>query len=132
MSVSFLDHQDPLNPLNGRRFQSGADLATVLADLRARPPFFCEIIGDKGFKQLLGVGPGQCCVQHSASSGEPPYLMAVGDSKAPLDEYVEFLSGNTLTPVARRYCVSFDLMTEVVVHFVAHGDRLPTLEWEEI
>jgi hypothetical protein len=107
-------------------------LCNLLDDLRARPPSLCEIIGDNGFKLLLGVGTDWCCVQHSPSDGSLPYLMAVGRPEGSTKTFKEFLTANTLTPVMERYCLPFEIMKGIAMHFLDHGERLASVTWEEI
>jgi hypothetical protein len=132
VKVKFLDHQDRGNPLNGTEIVSRDALSRVLDGLRGREPFFCEIVGENGFKLLLGVGADYSCAQHSPSDGSTPYLMAVADPDESVDEFQEFLTANTLTPVPKRYCLSFDRMKEIALHFLEYGDRVSGVTWEEI
>jgi len=132
VKVTFLDHQDRGNPLNGTEIVSRDALSGALDGLRVREPFFCEIVSENGFKLLLGVGADCSCVQHSPSDGSTPYLMAVNDPGGSVDEFKEFLTANTLTPVPKRYCLSFDRMKEIALHFLESGDRAPSVTWEEI
>ena len=77
MKAQFFDRQDTTNSLNRTDVKSLADLQNVLGSVRDRPPFYAELLGDNGFKLLLGLGPKEGGVQFSSVKGEPPYLMAV-------------------------------------------------------
>jgi hypothetical protein len=47
-------------------------------------------------------------------------------------EGVEFLIGNTPTPVPSRYCVPFDTLKDVAEYFQMTGERSSVVRWEEI
>src|SRR5690242_20342641 len=106
MTVTFFDRQDKLNPLNGTMIQDPGEVAQLLKSLQHRTPFLCELIGDNGYNLLLGIGATCGCSQYSRGDGNPPYLMAIGDDQAASEEYVEFLTADTPTPIARRYCIT--------------------------
>jgi hypothetical protein len=48
------------------------------------------------------------------------------------NEFIEFLTCNTPTPVPRRFCVPFDTVERIAAHFIETGDRWPGVLWEEI
>lgn len=77
MIVEFFDRQDDANPMNGSRVDGVEPLLRVLDAQQDRDPFFAELVGANGFKLLVGLGGAVGCLQFSASTGEPPYLMAV-------------------------------------------------------
>ena len=132
MTVRFFDRQYESNPLNGRILERDSELLETLESLRSRPPFFAELVGQNQYNLLIGLGGPNGSVQYSRTDGVPPYLMAVGPNGGPSGEYLEFLIGNTPTPVPRRYVLPFDLVKEVAVHFARTGERSPAVLWEEI
>jgi hypothetical protein len=130
--VEFFDRQNGQNPLNGCVFTQTTDLLALLNQLQQRDPFFCEFLGQNDHKILLGIGGTVGCVQYSGKNGDPPYLMAVSADPDSLTERREFLIGDTLTPVASRYCLSFDTVREIAAYFQMTGERSPIVSWEEI
>ncbi len=132
MNVTFFDRQDKLNALNGTRMGDPNAVAEVLKSLQHRTPFLCEFIGDNGYNLLLGVGRQCCCSQYSRGDGSPPYLMAIGNEQAGSEEYVEFLTADTPTPIARRFCITSDAIEKIAKHFVMTGQQCPGVTWEEI
>ena len=104
----------------------------MLASMRARPPFFAELICDNGYKLLLGLGASEGCVQFSSTEGDPPYLMAVADNAEAAIGDVEFLMGDTVTPVSRRYCLPYDVVADIAVVFVDTGNPKSDVHWEAI
>ncbi|HEY7300212.1 MAG TPA: hypothetical protein VH684_20150 [Xanthobacteraceae bacterium] len=132
MAATFYDRQDEHNPLNGSQLAFGAAVHRIIDEFSTRRPFFCELIGENGYKLLLGIGKNIGCAQHSACDGRPPYLMAVGDSVLNFDDCGEYLIGNTLTPVPRRYCVPIDTVKQIASYFIETWDRYPEVRWEEI
>lgn len=128
----FFDRQDLSNPANGSVLPSSVELRQLLARLSNRPPFFAELIGDNGYKLLLGIGTNQACVQHSAEDGSPPYLMAVAHDATDSAGRVEFLIGDTPSPVPMRYCIPYQTMLDIAARFVDAGIRDTRVAWEEI
>ena len=131
MKTQFFDRQDPHNPANGRVVMSPAELRALLETMRDRPPFFAELIGDNGFKLLLGLGGGEGCVQFSPLDGSPPYLTTVGSDLPVPGEVMEFLISDTPTPVPRRFCVPYETVLQVADAFVLTGSRRGDVRWEE-
>jgi hypothetical protein len=132
MKAVFSDMQDPSNPLDGAAIHDRQELLALLERLRDRDPFVCELVGENGYKLKMGIGPGVACVQHGPSDGDTPYLMAVGPQKHCDQEYVEFLLGDTPTPIAQRFCLPFEMAGEIASYFVETGQRWPDAAWEEI
>lgn len=77
MKVSFFDLQEGDNPLNGSPLVSGEETLNLLERLKFRDPFMCELVGENGYKLLMGLGGSVASVQYSRSDGEPPYFEAV-------------------------------------------------------
>ena len=132
MIFTFFDRQEKLNPLNGTKMADPEKFAQLLESLRHRKPFFCELIGDNGYTLLLGVGEEYGCSQYTRSDGNPPYLMALGNKENHSDQYLEFLTADTPTPIARRYWLSFETLKRIARHFLATGQNFAQVDWEEI
>jgi hypothetical protein len=94
--------------------------------------FFCEIEGENGSKLLVGVGGKWSCIQHSAIDGSPPYLMAMPREPRLGVNDMEFLMGNTPTPVHGRYILSAELVEKVISFFVETGKKSELVKWEQI
>ena len=133
MIVRFFDRQDSSNVLNGDVITSVEALAEILDGLRERDPFFCELIGDRT-KLLVGIGGEIGCAQFSATDGDPPYLMAtVSDFSSTVDEeFIEFLAGDTPSPVPNRYALPMDVTCAIAKYFLETGERSKAVSWEEI
>jgi hypothetical protein len=128
---SFFDRQDDDNRLNGTTINNQKELLALLESFASKAPFFCELIGENGFNLLLGIGP--CgCAQYSASNGSPPYLMAVGSTTDDVKGHIEFMSGNTPTPVSKRYALSVDVVREIAIAFQETGRPSNGVSWEEV
>jgi len=140
--TQLFDRQDPTSPISGRIINNSAELRSALASVRERAPFFAELIGENGFKLLLGLGGDKGCAQFSSVAGSAPYWMAVacrGDE--PSEEKLQspdrepqmtYLIGDTPTPVPRRYCLPFESIMNIAEAFVQTGGRTPEVSWEEI
>jgi hypothetical protein len=132
MKVEFFDREDRTNPLNGTELVTDVELSSLIEGLRSRPPFFCELMGENGFKLLVGIGDDVGCVQHSAWDGNSAYLMATNNSVFDINDCVSFLIGGTPTPVARYYCMSMELVKQIANYFIKTGDRCADVRWERI
>jgi hypothetical protein len=56
MTVLFFDRQELSNPMNGLRIKSKIELDEALEKLGNREPFVFELVGENGYKLLVGVG----------------------------------------------------------------------------
>ncbi len=132
MNVRFFDRQDSSNPCHGALVESPEWLLARLAELQQRPASFCELEADNGFNLLIGVGNEEGCAQYSASDSSPPYLMTVDKCADGREEYLDFLTANTDTPVLRRYCLSIDSIKETALVFFETGQRSEGVSWKEV
>src|SRR5262245_49443825 len=118
MKTQFFDLLDNANPLNGTSVENLAELQNVLESVRDRLPFIAELIGDNGFKLTFVLGTTEGCVQFCSVEYEPPYLMAVNPNSQDSEGEVEFMMGDTPTPVSRRYCLPYDAFVQIAAEFV--------------
>jgi hypothetical protein len=58
--------------------------------------------------------------------------MAVGTIEHGEEGTLEFLTGDTQTPVPRRYCLPMEKVTEIATAFLETGARSSSVEWEEV
>ena len=131
MKAQFFDRQDAANPLNGMSITNLFELRSALESVRGRPPFFAELIGDNGFKLLLGIGSDEGCAQFSSVDGAAPYLMAVSPNGEVEGEQV-FLIGDTASPVPKRYCLPSGTVEDIAATFLQTGQHKSDVPWEEI
>ena len=132
MNVLFFDLQDISNPMNGLRIKSKTELDGALEKLGNREPFVFELVGENGYKLLVGLGKAIGCVQHSRTDGDTPYLVAVAPGVWEVEDYFEFLAGDTATPISKRYCMPWEQVRQIATYFLETGDRSPDISWEEI
>ena|SRR6266446_7606757 len=132
MIVRIRDCQDQTSSVNGLAVTSDDQLFQVLDSLRTRKPFFAELVGDNGCTLLIGIGGVIGCAQFSRSDGEPPYLMAIAPKQFAEHGHVEFLVGNTPTPVPSRYILPFENIKNIASAFRHTGTRSADVTWEKI
>jgi Immunity protein Imm1 len=132
MKTHFFDLLDNANPLNGTSIENLVEFQNMLESVRDRLPFIAELIGDNGFKLTFVLGTTEGCVQFCSVELEPPYLMAVNSNLRDSEGEVEFLMGDTPTPVSKRYCLPLDAFVEIVAEFVQTGERKREVLWEEL
>ncbi len=132
MKVTYLNHEDDLDPMNRTEITSSAHLAKLLDDRRQKPPFVAHLAADNGFKIVFGVSTDLACVEHRRSNGAPPYLMAVSPRPSMQSGYFEFLAGGTPTPIPARNIITFDEMKQIAQHFLERGERSDAFSWEAV
>ena len=133
MNTTFQDLQNENNPRNGEAISDRASVTSLLDDLRnIQPPFMCQFTGDNGFNVMVGIDHDFGCVQHSSNDGIPPFMMAVSKTGPSDRSDMEFLVGDTPTPIDGRYRVPFDAVREIVAQFVTTGQRSSNVSWEEL
>ena len=132
MSVTFQDLQQLDNPMNGIRLQSEAALAGLFRSLSSRKPFLFELRGDNDFMLTIGFAANCGSVQYSPDDGAPPYLMAVAENAVDDGKSVEFLAGNTPTPMPGRFCQPISQVEKIAAEFLKHGVKSAAGSWEQI
>jgi hypothetical protein len=129
--VSFQDLQQLDNPMNDSHLGTATEIVSLFRSLVGRKPFLFELRGENGFTLTIGLANDCASVQYSSSDGLPPYLMAVA-AEGEDGEFVEFLAGNTPTPIPRRFCLPTTQVVEIANAFVSHGGKSDSVDWEEI
>jgi hypothetical protein len=132
MIVRYVNNQDRLDPMNGTAMADRHALSALLDDRRNAPPFVATFRGDHGFELICGIGRDRCCVEHMASSGNVPYLMALSRDPPTRTDDPKFLYGGTLTPIPARYALSFGQFKQIAQYFLETGERSNSVLWEEI
>ena len=132
MKAELHDLQDHSSHLNGAIVHDRSQLFALLDSVGDRDPFGCELENENGCVLTLGIGKDVGFVQHSPSTGDIPYLVALATSTCCGHEDVEFLVGDTPTPIPRRFCLPFETVKEIAAYFVETGGRTPSVSWEEI
>ena len=145
MTLVFNDLQDDANPLNGSQVESSDKLGELIEDLQCRLPFMFELEGTNGVKLSIGVAGSVGCVQHSRIDGDSAYLLAVRPGERALtsdktpyavdegrEHSIEFLVGDTGTPVPPRYLLPITLTKEISIYFLQTGERFQNVLWDEI
>lgn len=131
--VHFIDLQEPDSPLSGKAVESAASMSAIYQSLSGRKPFLFELRRDSGSMLTVGFSSDRGCVQYSSSDGSPPYFMAVSDGDSEIeDEYIQFLAGNTPTPIPIRYSLPMSLVERITAEFIDNGERLQAVAWEAI
>jgi hypothetical protein len=132
MVLTIFDQQDESNPLNGSVIADSEELSRILDSLRTRTPFMAQLFGEHGYSLTIGIGGAVGCVQYSRTDGTPPYLLAVAPNPIAEDGDIEFLLGNTPTPVAVRHILPFEKVKDIARYFQETGARSATIRWEEV
>jgi hypothetical protein len=84
-----------------------------------------------GYEVLLGLGLLESFVHVERESGEPPYLVTLGDPAAE-GELAFYLHEEHHTEIPRRYLISTSEALRIVREFFETGARSTSVEWEEI
>ena len=133
MKVTFQDMQEPTSVARGRVLSAPGEVAQLFESFReGRSPFMFELIGENGQSLTIGYSDSVGAVQHAASDGRPPYLMAVNEESLDDEAVVEFLAGGTPTPIPDQFCLPIYRVLAIAQEFVATGDRSSGVTWDEI
>jgi hypothetical protein len=135
MTAIFQDLQQLDSIMNGVRLTNVSEVITLFRSLAGRKPFLFELQSENGFTLTIGLAQDCASVQYSSSDGLPPYLMALASDTSETgneDACVEFLAGNTPTPIPRRFCLPIQQVEEIVKGFLIGGVRSEAICWEEI
>ena len=131
MRALFFDREDENDPHNGTEIECADQLTGILESVRARTPFFAELVGENGYSLILGIG-ALGCAQYSPCDGDTPYLMALDPTTQLGEGHLEFLARGTLTPVSMRYALSIERVKEIAIQFLTNGTTSDSVRWEEI
>lgn len=71
MKVEFFDRQNAQNPLNGLNVDERSRLSDLLDQMQERVPFFSELLGQNGYKLLLGIGGAKVAFSSAAVMAPP-------------------------------------------------------------
>lgn len=130
MNAIFQDLQHAVNPRNGQVLRDPLEVSALLNELKAMaPPFMFQLIGANKSSLIVGIGHDFGCVQHSSNDGLPPYFLAVGPFAG--SPPMEFLLGDTATPIDGRYRLSIRTLQDLIEVFIDSGERSASVLWEE-
>lgn len=132
MQVILHDLENPRSHEHGLQIETPEELSSTLDRIQHRDPFMLELESGYGFRLIIGIGGPVACAQHSPGSGDPPYLVAIGNPASSNDEETSFLCGGTPTPVSKRRCISYETLKRIAIHFLKTGKPSPELLWEEV
>jgi hypothetical protein len=132
MKAIFTDLQQAHNPLNGKCLESAGSIAEMLRSLSDRAPFLFRLRGENGFTLMVGLAEEFCIVEYSRNDGSPPYLIATLEENSEDAGCLEYLAGNTPTPIPRCFGLPIAVLEQVVSEFFENGGRSGTVTWEEI
>lgn len=133
MTAIFQDLQQADNIMNGICLTNAHDVVSLFRSLADRKPFLFELLNDNGFVLMIGFARNCASAQHSSNTGLPPYMMAVScETENHSGECVEFLAGNTPTPIPQRFCLPIQAVEDIAKDFLESGSRSESLCWEEI
>jgi hypothetical protein len=84
-----------------------------------------------GFQVGIGLGHTESFVHFESASGEPPYIITVGDRKAK-GVLAFYLLGNHHTEISQRYLIPISRAREIVRGWLQTGVRPLGQQWEEV
>jgi hypothetical protein len=88
-------------------------------------------IDSHGYRVSLGLGREKSFVHFEQESGDPPYIITVGDSGAG-GTVAFYLLGNHHTEIPRRNLISTEKAREVLHEWVQRAVRSTDMKWEEV
>lgn len=106
------------------------DLRKALIRFQQLYPQFVDLISPSGDCLTIGIGDPYSCVMYSQSSGDPPYLWALGNIDN-TEDFIEFDASGTPTPVPLYRCLPFNKVVEIAVYFFGTGSLPQNVKWDE-
>ncbi len=85
----------------------------------------------KSGELLIGVGNQYGFVEYSTNSKELPYLIATDRDNIKPDDFYEFDSGGTPTPIPSDKCLPYDLVIEIAIFFFQNQKIPNNIKWEK-
>ncbi len=91
-------------------------------------------IAGRGDRDNPGLTEPLASVEHNPKSGDPPYLVVVGDPALTFESggVVVFRFGGQWTEILRRNCVPVDVMLRIARDFFTTGHLSDWIAWEEV
>lgn len=130
MRVTFTDLQDQMYSLNGTVIKDDKRLLQIMDGLVARDPFAFELACDNGYYLMVGMGGPVGSVEYCHCEAKISCLSAMTIESKHKTGYIDFLAGNTPTPIPARYCIPFELVKHIAAYFLNTGERSPAASWE--
>ncbi len=131
MKVTFEDLQNAGTPQDGMILDSAAAVLQLVDQGRfTSPPFMFQLAANNGSNLVVGIARDYGCAQFGSADGLPPYLMA-RDPLSQEGDDMQFLVGDTATPISGRYRLTLAMLTSVIEEFVTSGSRSRAVAWEE-
>jgi hypothetical protein len=137
MTFKFFDRQDLSNPLNGTAMRNDTELIESIDWLNGRAPFVAGLQAENGCYLQVGLGGEMGFAQYSDGQGsswvalerDAPARNALPDEE--YEECLEFLIGDTLSPIPRRFGLGPERVRQVAVEFRHTCERSPAVLWEQ-
>ena len=85
-----------------------------------------------GFMLTVLLDGDLATVQYSDVESEPPYLMALSPVEIVSDSHVFYIQSSHHTEMAGKFCLSFSVFESIISHFFCTGERISTINWEEV
>ena len=116
---------------SGMPVESAEEVESFLRRVDGETAFIVELIASAGERLMIGAGAPVSFVQYTGKDGIPPYLCAVANPMTRNDD-VEFLIGDTPTPIPAQFCIPFEGALEIAKEFCSSGKRSEKFRWVEI
>ncbi len=84
-----------------------------------------------GCQVAIGVGAEKCFIQFEPASGDPPYLVSVGDPTQG-GAFPFYLFGVHHTEIPIRNLITASVARDILRGFVQTGERSDMVCWEEV
>lgn len=128
MKVEFHDYAVRKRPV--KTFDHASALIDFLRQCKTEEFASAELLGENGFRLVIGIDGDLAFAEYSSQDDEPPYLIALSPTVV-VDGMHIFLVTNEGTEIHGRHCLAFPVFEEVVRHFIETGERTATVEWED-
>ena len=110
---------------------SVGQLRKLLMDLSTKEPGTVNLESTAGDLLQLGIGGKFAFAQFTTNEDKPRYLCAKPEMIRAMED-VEFLCGDTPTPISPGLCISFEDALKIAEYFFEKGGRDSSFEWVEV
>ena len=131
MSKILLEHKEKEKPIEIANVAELDHLLDEIASNTTPEHPIIVFVYAYGYQVSIGLGHTESFIHFESESGEPPYLITVGDEEAE-GVLAFFLFGNHHTEIPRRYLIPIEEARDIVKEWLQTGVRPMDQKWEEV
>jgi hypothetical protein len=84
------------------------------------------------FNLTVGIGKTLGFVEYMNADREPPYIIATKNVQGKSDQYIDFDSNGTQTPIADKFCLPISEIFDIVTFIIENSVLPKNVDWENV